>query len=221
MAFLALVSEGVLTDGEHSQANWPLSISWLYSFPSRLFITPPTGWPWRTEMSSHCPVQYPPFSQAYPVLSTKDHRIAAACSSGESLPLLLTLCCDVSRTHLVMWLPCWKLCRALHYVQNKIHILSFLFRPWRNRAGVQFLFLSVPPWTPRHQQAGMTGNEQSWIPETIGLPDQDQREWDSRSYVFGSVWWLGRKRSNGEAVVCDPVCFPCVFLECIKYRSCV
>lgn len=145
MAFLALVSEGVLTDGEHSQANWPLSISWLRSFPSGLYITPPTGLPWGTEMSSHCPVQYPPSSQAYLLLSTKDRRIAAAWSSGDSLPLLLTLCCDVSRTHLVMWLPCWKRCRALHYVQNKIQILSFLFQHWRNRAGVQFLFLSAPP----------------------------------------------------------------------------
>lgn len=84
-------------------------------------------------------------SQAYLVLSTKDRRIAAAWSSGDSLPLLFTLCCDVSRTHLVMWLPCWKRCRALHYVQNKIQILSFLFQDWRNRAGVQFLFLSAPP----------------------------------------------------------------------------
>lgn len=149
MAFLALVSEGVLTDGEHSQANQPLSLSWLRSFPSTLFITPPNGWPWRTEMSSPSP-------QAFPVLSTKDHRIAAACSSGDSLPLLLTLCCDVSRTHLVMWLPCWKLYRALRYVQNKIRILSFLFRPWRNRAGVQFLFLSALPWTPCQLQTGMT-----------------------------------------------------------------
>lgn len=199
MAFLALVSEGVLTDGWHSQANWPLSISWLRSFPSTLFITPPTGLPWRTEMSSHCPVQYPPSSQACPVLSTKDHRTAAACSSGDSLPLLLSFCCDVSRTHLVMWLPCWKRCRALHYVQNKIPILSFLFWPWRKgRCSVPISFRSTLNLTP--------------------AANRDYRRWaESNPWDLWSSW--RRSEWVGFLLLCVWFCLM-VGKEKKQWRSC-